>query len=248
MVIGAYQSTSTMGDIFMLFSLGALGWLMKHGGWPPAPSRVGFVLSGPMEREFWLANQIHGWSWLTRPGVLIIGSIIVIPLVLSAWRWVRTRKTPGAAGPGDEDADPPDDNRGIALALAAVAFAMFAYALWEMFTFNPASRLMPALAIVPGLPLMLWLLVRGIRGYRNDFARDAGELRILIALIAYAAAVWAVGLSLPTIGLLAWMLFVRAGMRVWTGLLYGAIVFGAVRILFDTLRGDAPVGALLPIS
>ena len=28
MVIGAYQSTSTMGDIFMLIALGALGWLM----------------------------------------------------------------------------------------------------------------------------------------------------------------------------------------------------------------------------
>ena len=62
MVIGAYQSTSTMGDIFMLFTMGALGWLMKHGGWPRAPALVGFVLSGLVHHRVQLA--LH-----TRPAV-----------------------------------------------------------------------------------------------------------------------------------------------------------------------------------
>lgn len=248
MVIGAYQSTSTIGDVFMLFSLGALGWLMKHGGWPRAPALVGFVLSGPMEQYFWLSNQIHGWSWLGRPGVLLIASVIVIPLLLSLIRWLRTRHTPGEEGPGDEDAPPPDSNRSIALVLAALALVMFAYALWETFTFNPTSRLMPALAIVPGLPLALWLFVRGIREYENEFARDGGELSVLVVLVTYAVAVWAIGLSIPTVALIAWMLLARAKMRLWTSLVYGAVVFGIVRLLFDVLRGDAPVGVFLPIS
>ncbi len=248
MVIGAYQSTSTIGDVFMLFSLGALGWLMKHGGWPRAPALVGFVLSGPMEQYFWLSNQIHGWSWLGRPGVLLIASVIVIPLLLSLVRWLRTRHTPGEEGPGDEDAPPPDSNRSIALVLAALALVMFAYALWETFTFNPTSRLMPALAIVPGLPLALWLFVRGIREYENEFARDGGELSVLVVLVTYAVAVWAIGLSIPTVALIAWMLLARAKMRLWTSLVYGAVVFGIVRLLFDVLRGDAPVGVFLPIS
>lgn len=248
MVVGAYQATSTMGDIFMLFAMGALGWMMKHGGWPRAPALVGFVLAGPMEQYFWLTNQIHGWSWMTRPGVLVIGSIIVVPLVLSGIRWLRTRRSPSADGPGDEDAPPPDVNNSVALALAFVASVIFLYALWETTTFNPASRLMPLLAIVPGLPLALWLVFRGLRKYENDFGRDAGELKILLVLLGYAVAVWAIGLSIPTIVLLAWMLLSQARMRIATSLVYGGAVFAAVWFLFDILRGDAPVGALLPLG
>ena len=225
---------------------------MKHGGWPRAPALVGFVLSGPMEQYFWLTNQIHGWSWLTRPGVLVIGSVIVIPLAISLVRWVGNRQVPvpEEPAPAQEEAVSPgqEPSRGVALVLAGIATAMFVYATWEMFTFNPASRLMPALAIVPGVPLTLWLLVRGIREHRNDFGRDANELWILLAFLIYAVAVWAIGTSLPTIALIAWMLLARARMRWWTSLIYGAVVFAVVRMLFDLLRGDAPVGALLPLS
>lgn len=248
MIVGAYQSTSTMGDIFMLFALGALGWLMKHGGWPRAPALVGFVLSGPMEQYFWLTNQIHGWSWLMRPGVLIIGSVIVIPMVLALVRRVRSRHAPQEPEEPEDHGIVLESNRSVALILAALASVMFVYALVEMFSFNPASRLMPALAIVPGLPLVLWLLIRGIREYRNDFAEDSAELWVLLALVAYAVAVWAIGLSLPTVVLIAWMLLARARMRYWTAGIYGTAVFAAVWLLFDVLRGDAPTGALIPLN
>lgn len=250
MVVGAYQSTSTMGDIFMLFAIGGLGWLMKHGGWPRAPALVGFVLSGPMEQYFWLTNQIHGWSWLTRPGVLVIGSIIVIPLVLSAYRWLRARRQ-RVEDPENAVPPPPAETStsslGLACVLACLVAVMFVYALWEMMSFNPTSRLMPALAIVPGLPLALWLVIRGIREFKSDFANDGAELSILLILIAYAIAVWAIGLILPTLSLIAWMLWGRAQMRLWTGGVYGAIVFAIVWALFDLLRGDAPAGALITL-
>ena len=252
MVIGAYQSTSTMGDIFMLFTLGAVGWMMKHAGWPRAPALVGFVLAGPMEQYFWLTNQIHGWSWLTRPGVLILASVIVIPILISGWRWLRRRymaaeaAVPAASQKGDAPAS--ETRPVIALVLACLATAAFAYAAWETMTFNPNSRLMPLLTIIPGLPLCTWLLIRAIREYGPAAEDEFREPQVLMALVAYAIGVWAIGLSIPTAALLAWMLIVRAKMRWWTGALYGVLVFALIRLLFETLRGDPPVGALIAIS
>jgi uncharacterized membrane protein YedE/YeeE len=107
---------------------------------------------------------------------------------------------------------------------------------------------MPALALLPGLPLALWLLFRAIRDYAP--ATDPGfkEPMILMVLIGYAIAIWAIGFSIPTIALILWMLFTRAGMRPLPGIIYGTIVFGIVWMLFDLLRGDAPVGVFTGLS
>lgn len=249
MVIGAYQATSTMGDIFMLFALGALGWMMKHAEWPRAPALVGFVLATPMEQYFWLANQLHGWSWLLRPGVLIIASFIVIPVLMNIWRRWRTRGEPQRDAAA-EALDLPDktDNKTVSLILAALVSMAFAYALWEMMAFNPSSRLMPSLALLPGLPLTLWLLIRATRNYSSATDSTFREPMILAVLIAYAVALWAVGFTIATIALLCWMLFVRANMRPVSGAIYGVIVFALAWLLFDVLRGDAPVGALTGIG
>jgi len=249
MVIGAYQATSTMGDIFMLFALGALGWMMKHAEWPRAPALVGFVLATPMEQYFWLANQLHGWSWLLRPGVLIIASFIIIPVLLNVWRRFRARGKP-QRDVAAEALDLPDktDNKTVSLILAALITLAFAYAMWEMMSFNPSSRLMPSLALLPGLPLALWLLVRAVRNYSSAADPSFKEPMILIVLIGYAIALWAIGFTIATIALLCWMLFVRANMRPVTGAIYGVVVFGLAWLLFDVLRGDAPVGALTGIG
>lgn len=253
MVVGAYQATSTMGDIFMLFALGALGWLMKHAGWPRAPALVGFVLAKPMEQYFWLTNQIHGWSWLGRPGVLIIASFIVIPMLLGLWRRIAAARRPQGAATKAEPAPlatpvaPPREGPA-ALALAALVSVAFVWALWETTTFNASSRLMPLLALVPGLPLALWLVARAVRRRGPFGAGEAGEVAILLALVAYAASLWAVGFTLSTLALLAWMLLARAGMKPLAGCAYGAAVFAVVWLLFDVLRGDAPLGAFTGLS
>ncbi|MGJ8573174.1 MAG: tripartite tricarboxylate transporter permease [Hoeflea sp.] len=249
MVVGAYQATSTMGDIFMLFGLGALGWMMKHAEWPRAPALVGFVLAAPMEQYFWLSNQIHGWSWLLRPGVLIIASFIAIPAILNIYRWIRNRdKTQIDAAAQVLNLPASEDHKTISLILAGLVSIAFAYAIWEMTGFNASSRLMPSLALFPGLLLALWLLYRAIRDYAPATGSQFKEPLILIVLVVYAIALWAIGFTIPTIGLLLWMLFARASMRLVPGLIYGAVVFGIVWLLFNVLRGDAPVGVLTGLS
>ena len=128
------------------------------------------------------------------------------------------------------------------LVISALISVAFCYAAWEMIGFNPSSRLMPALALVPGIPLVFWLLFRAIQNFSLERDEAFNEPFILVVLLAYAIGIWAIGFSLPTVMLIGWMLFLRAGMRLLPGLVYGVIVFAIVWLLFDLLRGDAPTG------
>lgn len=248
MVIGAYQSTTSMGDIFMLVMLGSVGWLMKNAGWPRAPVLVGFVLAGPMEQYFWLTTQIHGWAWLARPGVLIIAALIVVPLAWRLWKTWRGRHAAAA----DAAASPPRPSLGVAeqpgasLTLAILMVVVFAYAFWEMTGFHDSAQLLPALGIVPGFLLSVIVLVNRIRkrplpvpGFREHW--------YLGALIVYVVAMWAIGFNIATVGLIVWMLFVCARMRPVTGAIYGVAVFAAIHGLLHLMGYRPPTGVLLDI-
>ena len=74
----AYQATSHWGDILALLAIGVLGLYMRRFGWPRLPLIVGFVLAPGAENHSYQAIQFHGWAWVLRPGVLIIGAITVV--------------------------------------------------------------------------------------------------------------------------------------------------------------------------
>lgn len=75
--VAAYQSTQHWGDLVALVGAGALGWLMKRLEWPRAPLLVGFILAVPMERYLHLSMSRYELDWLTRPGVVIIGLLVL---------------------------------------------------------------------------------------------------------------------------------------------------------------------------
>lgn len=250
MVLGAQEATGTMGDLYLLFGLGLLGWMMKHADWPRAPALVGFVLAKPMEQYFWLSNQLHGWSWLIRPGVLVIASIIVIPLVLAGWRLVRTHGAAVAAGsavgvvPVEEDLAEPGHARIISVGMAMVATFAFGYAMWEMQGFNRTSQLLPGLAIYPGFVLSVLLLIQALRTVPGSTWGDFNEHRLLPVLLLYPVAIWALGYHLPTVALLAWLLLVVARMK-WKGaLIYGGLTFAAILGMYWLMRSDVPTGRI----
>ena len=74
----AFQATRDLGDLAALFAVGMLGVLMKRFGWPRPAFLIGFVLAGGMETYLYQAVQFDGWGFLTKPGVLIIGALIVV--------------------------------------------------------------------------------------------------------------------------------------------------------------------------
>jgi len=99
LVLGAYQSTRSWGDLWAFLGLGLLGWAMKHLGWPRPPLLIGFVLALSAERYLWISWSRYGWEWLGRPGVLLIGIATVALTVAGA----RLRTSAAELGvPGEE--------------------------------------------------------------------------------------------------------------------------------------------------
>lgn len=76
--LGAYQSTNHMGDLFALVVFGIIGCIMRQTGVPRAPMLIGFVLSTLVERYLWQVTSRYGSDWIERPGVLLIGVVIVL--------------------------------------------------------------------------------------------------------------------------------------------------------------------------
>ena len=80
--LASYQAAETWGDLLALLVMGVLGWIMKQFGWPRPAALIGYVLAGNLETYLFISAQRYGWSWLGRPGVLIIGAIILVSVVM----------------------------------------------------------------------------------------------------------------------------------------------------------------------
>ena len=83
-----YQATRHWGDILALLALGVLGVYMRRFGWPRPPLLIGFVLAPGAETYLYQAIQFYNWSWLWRPGVLIIAAVTAA----SVWAGMRFGK------------------------------------------------------------------------------------------------------------------------------------------------------------
>ena len=92
MMVGAYQSTRSWGDLLAFLIIGLLGWAMKHTGWPLPPVLIGFVLAEGAERYFFLSTARYQWTWLQRPGVLAIAAVTVALVMAGIWLKSQSRK------------------------------------------------------------------------------------------------------------------------------------------------------------
>jgi TctA family transporter len=70
--LGAFEGSQSWGDLYTLVIFGAIGWVMKHLGWPRPPLILGVVLGAIFERYFFISSQIYGAAWAVRPIVLIV--------------------------------------------------------------------------------------------------------------------------------------------------------------------------------
>ncbi len=238
MVLGAFQVTRHMGDLFGLLLLGLLGWAMKHTGWPRAPLLIGFVLAAPMERYFWLTVARYEYEWLLRPGVIIIGLVLISPFV---WNMLRARRkrmdgSPPAAPAAGLSSPPWRPGLGTIVSIGFVL--MFAYAWWASLGFQISARLLPLAVAIPGVILGGVQILQEIRGRsvpvgeddEDGGAADVGRswptrriaLLYLCAIAAYYALVYLVGFRIASVLYMMGLLLIGARMRPLPAILYTA--------------------------
>lgn len=94
----AYQSTSDFGDLITLLLFSILGWFMKQNGWPRPPLVLGVILSSMVERYLSLSMGRYGFSWMSRPIVLVVGLLIVASIFAGYYGRRRARMDPTGSG------------------------------------------------------------------------------------------------------------------------------------------------------
>jgi TctA family transporter len=84
LVLGAYTASNTAYDIVVMVVAAAVGVACLRWDWPRVPFLLALVLGGFAERYVFLSYSIFGWTWLTRPGVLVLAVVIVAALTQAA--------------------------------------------------------------------------------------------------------------------------------------------------------------------
>lgn len=139
----AFQATRDLGDLTALLAVGILGIFLKRFNWPRPAFLIGFVLASGMENYLYQAVQFDGWSFLTRPGVLIIASLIGVSVFVAAR---QSQKNNGSQPPAPTDQTQALSVTGKApqLIFASSVWLLFAYGLYDAFHVTELARIFPA--------------------------------------------------------------------------------------------------------
>jgi len=252
MVLAAFQETQHFGDLVSLVALGVAGYVLKVTGWPRGPLLIGFVLSNPLERYYFLTVHLYPRpeDWLLRPGVVVIGLLVVAPFVWSAFRWLRERtptRPEGARQPA-----------GASAVATAVVLAVFGYAWWTARGFLPDAALMPVSVAAAGTVLTAVQLVRELRGQgspltdEDEVEAEPGAVRErvrravahLVSLALYVAATWFLGLRWASLLWSLWVLVGVARVRWPSAVAYAALMVVGLELLASLLGVHLPQGRL----
>jgi putative tricarboxylic transport membrane protein len=159
----SFQATRSFNDMLTLLVVGVLGILMRRFGWSRPAFLIGFVLAPLAERYLYQAVQFAGWSFLTRPIVLIIFALTALSL------WAGLRRGPGGGVVSTEGAGGRATVMLPQLLFSAAIVGIFAFTFIEGLGVSFLAQIFPVAVGVVGGGAALFVLVQQMRG-----AKEAG--------------------------------------------------------------------------
>jgi putative tricarboxylic transport membrane protein len=92
LALGAYTSSNSFADVLVMIGAAAIGVVCIRYDWPRVPFLLAVVLGSLAERYLFLSHSLFGWTWLTRPIVLVIGVAMALTILTPAIRTLRDRQ------------------------------------------------------------------------------------------------------------------------------------------------------------
>lgn len=244
MIVGAFQTNMSALDLVLLGLVGFLGMAMKELNWSRAAFSLGFVLGPSLENQFFIAYQIHGWDWITRPVVVILIALAGAGFLRQVLVWIRARRHSVTRPAGL-----PDTAFAALIAAVALSACVGAYALpFEagIFPLICATALAALSLTIAALAVVRWHGERRL-GAPQPGSRPAGEwspigpsalrnnsLVVLLCLVLAALLLLVGHLSASFIFVAACIAVTRAA-TLPSALLYGLGTAAAMYAVFDML-------------
>jgi TctA family transporter len=243
---GSFQSSQAFGDIYAMLGLGLLGWLMKQLGWPRAPFLVGFVLTKPTEQYLWLSISRYGAEWLLRPGVIVLGLLLITSII-----WIVRGRRRGKNIPAEESGEEAVLLGKIPSVLfTLVVFTVVAAAFHEALSFPYLGAIFPMAATVPAIFMAAAQVVLEMRATREapgieTRTKTKLALGYFLSLVLYLLLILLFGFGSATALFTFGFLYGWVRMRWFSALIYTGTVVGLAVLMSRLLGLYWPQGMLL---
>ncbi|MFQ3786284.1 tripartite tricarboxylate transporter permease [Halomonas sp. A29] len=233
-MFAAFQATRSPGDLLALGAIGLLGVLFKQAGWSRPAFLIGFVLAPGAEAYFYQAVQFQGSAAFMRPGVLIIGAMILaalfLPMFRQLWRKLRSNDTEQSPAAGETPVvgSRPITIGGIDLVIFTALLGMAIYGWFNLADLSLLGGLMPRLALaIMGIACLLEILRSLVRRPIWQHQPLLQQVVWLAGFFVLVGAILALGfITTATLFCLAFLMFI-ARLKPWAtiGMSAGVTVF-----------------------
>src|SRR4029453_14131980 len=98
---GAFTERQSLTDLLITAILGVVGTILVRFEWPRAPVLMGVVLTPLAEQRLFLSMDAYGFSWLWRPGVLLIATVLGAAFVMNHRRIGKPSQPPAWRSHGE---------------------------------------------------------------------------------------------------------------------------------------------------
>lgn len=248
-MFAAFQATRSPGDLLALGAVGLLGVLFKEAGWSRPAFLIGFVLAPGAEAYFYQAVQFQGSDAFLRPGVLIIGALILaallMPMLRPLWRTLRSVDSEEAAPEGIKS---PVPMGAIDLVLFVALVGTAIYGWFSLTDLSLLGGLMPRLALsVMGIACLLEILRSLI--HRPTWQRQPLGQQVvwLVGFFVLVGAILTLGfVTTATLFCLAFLMFI-AHLKPWVTISMSAGVAVFLVSMAKVLTLTYPSGLIDPL-